>query len=147
MLTAAEAASAAAGVVKEAMSQGGKAPAKGTFVLATVQGDIHDIGKNIVGLLLENYGFEVIDLGRDVAPERVLEAVRAHHAPLVGLSALMTTTVPAMKRTIALLREQAPACKVIVGGAVLTPEYARQIGAYGYGKDAMETVRWAEKNI
>ncbi len=147
LLTAAEAASAAAGVVKEAMSQGGKAPAKGTFVLATVQGDIHDIGKNIVGLLLENYGFEVIDLGRDVAPERVLEAVRAHHAPLVGLSALMTTTVPAMERTIALLREQAPACKVIVGGAVLTPEYARQIGADGYGKDAMETVRWAEKNI
>ena len=147
LLTAAEAASAAAGVVKEAMSTGEKAPAKGVFVLATVQGDIHDIGKNIVGLLLENYGFDVIDLGRDVAPEAVLEAVEAHRAPLVGLSALMTTTVPAMEATIRLLRDKAPHCKIIVGGAVLTPEYAAQIGANGYGKDAMETVRWAEEQL
>ena len=147
LLTAAEAASAAAGVVKEAMSTGEKAPAKGVFVLATVQGDIHDIGKNIVGLLLENYGFDVIDLGRDVAPEAVLEAVNRHRAPLVGLSALMTTTVPAMEATIRLLRDQAPHCKVIVGGAVLTPEYAAAIGADGYGKDAMETVRWAEQQL
>ena len=147
LLTAAEAASAAAGVVKEVLSQGEKAPAKATFVLATVKGDIHDIGKNIVGLLLENYGFEVIDLGRDVAPETVLEAVQKHSAPLVGLSALMTTTVPAMEETIALLRAKAPSCKVIVGGAVLTPEYAQQIGADGYGKDAMETVRWAEQLV
>ncbi len=147
LLMAAEAASAAAGVVKEAMSRGEKPATKGVFVLGTVQGDIHDIGKNIVGLLLENYGFEVIDLGRDVAPETVLEAVQTHQATLVGLSALMTTTVPVMEETIRLLREKAPACKVIVGGAVLTPEYAAQIGADGYGKDAMEAVRWAEMNI
>lgn len=147
LLMAAEAAQVVAEQVKAAMSGGEKAPAKATFVLATVQGDIHDIGKNIVGLLLDNYGFDVVDLGRDVAPEAILDAVREHRAPLVGLSALMTTTVPAMEATIRLLKEQAPWCKVIVGGAVLTPEYAAQIGADGYGKDAMETVRWAEKEI
>ena len=147
LLMAAEAAQVVAAQVKSAMSGGEKVPAKATFVLATVQGDIHDIGKNIVGLLLENYGFEVVDLGRDVAPEDVLQAVADHRAPLVGLSALMTTTVPAMEATIRLLKAEAPWCKVIVGGAVLTPEYAAQIGADGYGKDAMETVRWAEKGI
>ena len=147
LLMAAEAAQAVAAQVKTAMSGGDRPPSRGVFVLATVQGDIHDIGKNIVGLLLDNYGFEVVDLGRDVSPDTVLQAVLEHHAPLVGLSALMTTTVPAMESTIRLLKEQAPACKVIVGGAVLTPEYAAQIGADGYGKDAMETVRWAEKEV
>jgi len=147
LLMAAEAAQVVAEQVKAAMSGGEKAPAKATFVLATVQGDIHDIGKNIVGLLLDNYGFEVIDLGRDVAPDAILQAVQKHRAPLVGLSALMTTTVPAMETTIRLLKAEAPWCKVIVGGAVLTPEYAAQIGADGYGKDAMETVRWAEKEV
>ena len=147
LLMAAEAAQVVAEQVKAAMSGGEKTPAKATFVLATVQGDIHDIGKNIVGLLLDNYGFDVVDLGRDVAPEAILDAVREHRAPLVGLSALMTTTVPAMEATIRLLKAEAPWCKVIVGGAVLTPEYAAQIGADGYGKDAMETVRWAEKEI
>ena len=146
LLMAAEAAAVVAEQVKAAMNTGEKAPAKATFVLATVAGDIHDIGKNIVGLLLENYGFAVIDLGRDVPPEAVVRAVAEHHAPLVGLSALMTTTVPAMEATIALLREKTPWCKVMVGGAVLTPEYAAQIGADGYGKDAMEAVRWAQQN-
>ncbi len=147
LLMAAEAAAVVAERVKAAMSTGEKATAKATFVLATVEGDIHDIGKNIVGLLLENYGFEVVDLGRDVPPKAVVQAVIDHHAPLVGLSALMTTTVPAMEATIRLLREQTPWCKVIVGGAVLTQEYAAQIGADGYGKDAMETVRWAQRMV
>ena len=147
LLMAAEAAAVVAERVKAAMSTGEKATAKATFVLATVEGDIHDIGKNIVGLLLENYGFDVVDLGRDVPPKAVVQAVIDHHAPLVGLSALMTTTVPAMEATIRLLREQTPWCKVIVGGAVLTQEYAAQIGADGYGKDAMETVRWAQRMV
>ena len=142
LLISAEAASAAFGEIKKTLpaGEGGKGP----FVLATVKGDIHDIGKNIVGLLLENYGFAVIDLGKDVPPEAILQAVKEHHAPLVGLSALMTTTVPAMEETVRLLAKEVPACKVIVGGAVLTEEYARSMGAHGYGKDAMETVRLAE---
>jgi 5-methyltetrahydrofolate--homocysteine methyltransferase len=114
-------------------------------VLATVKGDIHDIGKNIVKLLLENYGFRVIDLGRDVAPATVLDAVLQAHAPLAALSALMTTTVPAMADTIALIHEKAPFCRVIVGGAVLNPEYAASIHADAYGKDAMSSVRYAEQ--
>ena len=114
-------------------------------MIATVQGDIHDIGKNIVKLLLENYGFAVTDLGRDVAPETVVEAVQRLHAPLAGLSALMTTTVPAMEETIRLLRLGAPWCKVVVGGAVLTQESADRLGADKYAKDAMETVRYAEE--
>ena len=113
-------------------------------VLATVKGDIHDIGKNIVKLLLENYGFAVTDLGRDVSPECVVDEVIRLHAPLVGLSALMTTTVPAMEETIRALRAAAPWCKIVVGGAVLTAEYAATIGADRYAKDAMETVRYAE---
>ena len=114
-------------------------------VLATVHGDIHDIGKNIVRLLLENYGFAVTDLGRDVPPERVLAAARDTGAPLVGLSALMTTTVPAMEETIRLLHREAPGVRVVVGGAVLTQEYADLIGADHYARDAMETVRYAER--
>jgi len=119
-------------------------------VLATVKGDVHDIGKNIVRLLLENYGYDVSDLGRDVPPEKIADEAVRLHAPLVGLSALMTTTVPAMEETIRLLRERAPWCKVVVGGAVLTKEYADSIGADKYAKDAMETVRYAgeiEKEI
>ena len=114
------------------------------FVLATVKGDIHDIGKNIVKLLLENYGFDVHDLGRDVPPEVIADEAVRLNAPIVGLSALMTTTVPAMEETIALLRKKAPWCKVIVGGAVLNEEYATAIGADKYASDAMETVRYAE---
>ena len=132
------------------MSGGDKSDDKGVFVIATVQGDIHDIGKNIVKLLLENYGFNVVDLGKDVPPEKIVETVVKLHAPLAGLSALMTTTVPAMEETIKLLRKEAPWCKTVVGGAVLTEEYANKIGADKYAKDAMETVRYAEeitKNI
>ena len=118
---------------------------KGTIILATVEGDIHDIGKNIVKLLLENYGFNVIDLGKDVKPQIVVDSALYANAKLVGLSALMTTTVPAMERTIKLLNEKVPGCKVVVGGAVLTEKYAKNIGADCYAKDAMETVRYAEK--
>ena len=109
-----------------------------------VKGDVHDIGKNIVKLLLENYGYEVTDLGRDVPPEAVCEAAVRLGAPLVALSALMTTTVPAMEETIRALRVAAPACKVMVGGAVLTADYAAAIGADHYAADAMEAVRYAE---
>lgn len=118
---------------------------RGTFVIATVHGDIHDIGKNIVKLILENYGFDVHDLGKDVPPEKIVETVLELHAPIVGLSALMTTTVPAMEETIKQLRQKAPWTKVIVGGAVLTQEYADRIGADFYAKDAMETVRYANQ--
>ena len=145
LLMAAEAAGAAFEPIKAAMVQGEQTSKKGTFVLATVEGDIHDIGKNIVKLLMENYGYEVVDLGRDVAPDVVVDAVREHKAPLVGLSALMTTTVPAMEATIRLLREQCPDCKIVVGGAVLTAEYAAKIGADKYAADAMATVRYAEE--
>ena len=123
---------------------GDTAANKYPVVIATVHGDIHDIGKNIVKLLLENYSFQVIDLGKDVAPQDILDAVIAHHAPAAGLSALMTTTVPAMQETIALLKEKAPWCKVVVGGAVLNQEYADRIGADRYAKDAMETIRYAD---
>ena len=115
------------------------------IVLATVKGDIHDIGKNIVKTLLENYGFDVVDLGRDVAPEKVLSAAKETGAPIVGLSALMTTTVSSMEETITLLKKELPTVKIMVGGAVLTAEYAQKIGADGYAKDGMGAVRYVEK--
>lgn len=145
LLMSAEAAKAAFEVVKGFMAEGEKSAGQGTFVLATVHGDIHDIGKNIVKLLLENYGFDVVDLGKDVPPEVVVERVVSLHAPLVGLSALMTTTVPAMEKTLSLLKQQAPWCHTVVGGAVLTRDYAEKIGADHYAKDAMETVRYAQR--
>ena len=117
------------------------------IVIATVKGDVHDIGKNIVKLLLENNGFDVTDLGKDVYPEDVLEAVTRLHADVCGLSALMTTTVPAMEDTIKLIHEKAPWCRVMVGGAVLTQEYADKIGADAYSKDAMGSVRYVESLI
>ncbi len=148
LMMSAEAAEAAFREIKaKAAGQAEGQASKGKVVIATVKGDIHDIGKNIVRLLLENYGFEVTDLGKDVAPETVLEAVERLHAPVCGLSALMTTTVPAMAETVRLLHEKAPWCRVMVGGAVLTEEYAREIGANGYGKDAMAAVRLAERFI
>lgn len=143
LLMSAEAAKAAFEEIKQCMPSNNGSE-KCAFILATVKGDIHDIGKNIVKLLLENYGFAVTDLGRDVPPETIVEKAVALHAPLVGLSALMTTTVPAMEETIRQLREKAPWCKVVVGGAVLNQEYADAIGADKYAKDAMETVRYAE---
>lgn len=144
LLMSAEAAKAAFDRIKANFPKG-NATDKCPVVLATVQGDIHDIGKNIVKLLLENYGFPVTDLGKDVAPETVVEAVVKLHAPLAGLSALMTTTVPAMEETIRQLREKAPWCRTVVGGAVLNRQYAQSIGADRYAADAMETVRYAEE--
>ncbi len=146
LLMSAEAARCAFDEIKKAMeaSKSTRTP-KCPVVIATVRGDIHDIGKNIVRLLLENYGFAVTDLGKDVPPEEVVDAVVRLHAPVVGLSALMTTTVPAMEETIRQLRERVPFCKVVVGGAVLNREYADRIGADKYAGDAMETVRYAEE--
>ena len=143
LLMSAEAAKAAFEVVKANMPAGQK-NARATIVIATVKGDIHDIGKNIVKLLLENYGFCVVDLGRDVAPSAIVDKVVELRAPVVALSALMTTTVPAMEETIKLLRAEAPFAKIIVGGAVLTQEYADMIGADAYAKDAMSAVRYVE---
>ena len=146
LLMSAEAAKAAFSVLKERIAESGEAAEKKEkVVLATVKGDIHDIGKNIVKVLLENYGFEVIDLGKDVPPERILEAVRAQDIRLAGLSALMTTTVVSMEETIRLLKKEAPKCRVMVGGAVLNQEYADMIGADFYGKDAMQSVYYAQK--
>ena len=142
LLMAAEAASAAFEEIKRV--QKGSDTVRFPVVLATVKGDIHDIGKNIVKLLLENYGFAVLDLGRDVPPERVVAEVKRSGAPLVGLSALMTTTVPAMEETVRLLHAECPNTRVMVGGAVLTPEYAAAIGADHYARDAMAGVRYAE---
>ncbi len=144
LLMSAEAAKAAFAVMKEKMEKDGQAQEKrGKVILATVKGDIHDIGKNIVKVLLENYSFDVIDLGRDVAPERIVACAVAEHVPVVGLSALMTTTVPAMEETIRQLRAQAPDVKIMVGGAVLTEDYAAAIGADAYCKDAMASVNFA----
>lgn len=135
-------------VIKENMIKSDSKPvSKGKIVLATVKGDIHDIGKNIVKVLLENYGYTVIDLGKDVDYQAVVDAAIEHKAKLVGLSALMTTTLVSMEETIKLLRENNVDCKVVVGGAVLTPEYAGQIGADYYAKDAKETVDIARKVI
>lgn len=146
LLMSADAASRAFEVIKAKMkAAGGESVKKGTLALATVKGDIHDIGKNIVKVILENYGFDVIDLGKDVPPETVLQTVVENDLKLCGLSALMTSTVPAMEETIKLLNREAPWCKVVVGGAVLTQEYADMIGADKYAKDAMETVRYAEE--
>ncbi len=144
LLMSAEAAKYAFEEIKARMSSGG-GKSRCAFVIATVRGDIHDIGKNIVKLLLENYGFNVSDLGKDVPPEIIVDETVRLHAPLVGLSALMTTTVPAMEETIRQLREKAPWAKVVVGGAVMTREYAESIGADRYAKDAMDTVRYAEE--
>ncbi len=146
LLMSAEAAKSAFEVIKVGLG-GKKTETKGDFIIATVKGDVHDIGKNIVKLLLENYGFRVTDLGKDVPPEKIVEKTIELGAPLVGLSALMTTTVPAMEETIRLLREKAPFCKIVVGGAVLTKEYADKIGADRYAKDALDTVRYAEEVI
>ncbi len=141
LLMSADAAKASFAVVQERMAAEGNAQEKrGKVILATVKGDIHDIGKNIVKVLLESYSFDVIDLGRDVAPETIVEAAVAEHIPVVGLSALMTTTVPSMEETIKQLREKAPWVKIMVGGAVLTKEYAESIGADAYCKDAMASV-------
>lgn len=146
LLMSADAAKSSFAVLKEELEKnGGEEKEKEKVILATVKGDIHDIGKNIVKVLLENYSFEVIDLGKDVAPECIIETVLEKEVKLVGLSALMTTTVVSMEETIRQLREKAPDCKVMVGGAVLNQEYADMIGADFYGKDAMQSVYYAQK--
>lgn len=148
LLMSAEAAGAAFEVLKAEMQKNGQTQEKkGKVILATVKGDIHDIGKNIVKVLLENYSYQVIDLGRDVSPEVITGQAIAEHVPVVGLSALMTTTVPSMEATIRMLREKAPWVKIMVGGAVLTREYAETIGADCYCKDAMASVNFAESVI
>jgi len=148
LILSAGAATACFDVIKDKMRRENSAPAsKGNIVLATVKGDIHDIGKNIVKVLLENYGYNVIDLGKDVDYQKVVDAAAAYKAELVGLSALMTTTLVSMEETIKLLRKNHVPAKVVVGGAVLTPEYAKQIGADFYAKDARETVEIAKKVI
>ena len=145
LLMSAEAAGAAFEALKAGMKGDRGSEYPGKIVIATVKGDIHDIGKNIVRTLLENYGFDVTDLGKDVPPEAVLEAASKEGVRLVGLSALMTTTVAAMAETIKLLQSKLPGIKIMVGGAVLNEEYAEQIGADFYGKDAMASVRYAKE--
>ena len=146
LLMSADAAKIAFAVIKDVLaSSGQEEEKKEKIILATVKGDIHDIGKNIVKVLLENYGFDVIDLGKDVPPEAIVEKAVKENVTLVGLSALMTTTVVSMEETIKLLREKKPDCKVMVGGAVLNQDYADMIGADFYGKDAMQSVHYAQK--
>ncbi|MBR2742804.1 MAG: homocysteine S-methyltransferase family protein [Clostridia bacterium] len=147
LIMSAETVKGAFSVIKEKMSASGETGAsRGRIVLATVKGDIHDIGKNIVKVVLENYGFDVLDLGRDVDPETIVEAVKRENIRLLGLSALMTTTVVSMEETIKRLREEgADFCRVMVGGAVLTAEYAEKVGADFYARDAMESVRFAKE--
>ena len=143
LLMSAEAAKSAFAVIKESMA-GQPQEIKAKVILATVKGDIHDIGKNIVKVMLENYGYDVIDLGKDVPPETIVDTAIQENVTLVGLSALMTTTVVSMEETIRQLRERKPDCRVMVGGAVMTQEYADAIGADFYGKDAMASVRYAD---
>ena len=148
LIQAAGAAQAAFEVLRTHLAKSdGESVSRGTIILATVKGDIHDIGKNIVRVLLENYGYRVIDLGKDVEPAAVVRAAQEHNAPLVGLSALMTTTLKSMEETVDLLHREGVPCKVMVGGAVLTPGYAEQIGADFYAKDAKQSVDIARKVI
>ncbi|MCF0144864.1 MAG: cobalamin B12-binding domain-containing protein [Firmicutes bacterium] len=146
MMQSAQAAQAGFDVIKKHMDDSGeKGESQGDVVIATVKGDVHDIGKNIVKVIMENYGFNMIDLGRDVPVEDVVKAVVDGNVKLVGLSALMTTTLASMKETIAAVKAAAPDCKVMVGGAVLTEDYAAEIGADFYCKDAMKSVEAAQK--
>ncbi len=145
LILSANAAQGCFGVIKESMANSGEQISKGKIVIATVKGDIHDIGKNIVKTLLENYGYTVIDLGKDVPEQAVVDAAIEHNVKLVGLSALMTTTLGAMENTVKLIREKQLDCKIVVGGAVLTADYAEKIGADFYAKDAKETVDIAKK--
>ena len=145
LLVSADAAKAGFEILKQSIATGASTEKGEPIVVCTVKGDIHDIGKNIVKVLLENYGYNVIDLGKDVPPETVLQAAKEHDAKLVGLSALMTTTVGAMEDTIKLLHRDLPDCKIMVGGAVMTAEYARTIGADFYGANAVASVNYANE--
>ncbi len=146
MMQATDAAQAGFKVIKESLdSSGRQSVSKGKVIIATVKGDIHDIGKNIVKTIMENFGYEMIDLGKDVPPEDVVSAVLKEDIRLVGLSALMTTTLKSMEDTIKAVKDAKPDCKVMVGGAVLTEGYARKIGADYYCKDAMQSVEAARE--
>lgn len=145
LLVSADAAKAGFEILKQSIAKGVSTEKGDPIVICTVKGDIHDIGKNIVKVLLENYGYQVIDLGKDVPPEEVVKAAREHDARLVGLSALMTTTVGSMEETIRQLRQALPDCRVMVGGAVMTEEYARTIGADFYGANAVASVHYANQ--
>ena len=116
-----------------------------TIIIATVEGDIHDIGKNLVALMLKNYGFRVIDLGKDVPKETIIQAAKEHNAQMIALSALMTTTMQQMRHVITYAKEQGVSAKFIIGGAVITQDYADEIGADGYSKDAADAVRVAKR--
>lgn len=144
LLMSAEAAKSAFEVIKSA-SKRSKIDGRLKIVLATVKGDIHDIGKNIVKLILENYGYDVLDLGKDVPPEKIVDEAKRIGADVVGLSALMTTTLPAMEESVGLVKKELPECKIMVGGAVLTDDYAESIGADFYAIDAMAAVRWLDE--
>ncbi|MBR6708041.1 MAG: cobalamin-dependent protein, partial [Clostridia bacterium] len=143
LIAAADAAGAGFSVIRAAAPAAGQN--RGEILLATVKGDIHDIGKNIVGMLLENYGYTVIDLGRDVDPAEIVRVTLERGIKLVGLSALMTTTVKAMQETISALHTAGANCRVMVGGAVLNPEYADMVGADFYARDAAEAAHIAAK--
>lgn len=129
----------------EPMLERGDTEKKATIVIATVEGDIHDIGKNLVALMLRNYGYRVIDLGKDVPAERIVETAVAEHAKIIGLSALMTTTMMRMKEVVELVKEKGADCMVMIGGAAITESFAEEIGADGYSKDAAECVKLAER--
>ena len=145
LLGAAQAAQAVFSVIRDSLAaKGGEPVKKGRIVIATVKGDIHDIGKNIVRTVLENYGYDVLDLGRDVPPETVVDAVVKENIRLVGLSALMTTTLPSMEETVRQLHTLPNPPSIMVGGAVVTPEYAQNMGAF-YAKDARASVEIAKK--
>ena len=144
VMMSAEAMQAAFKVIKEMLPEAATA-AKGTLILGTVQGDIHDLGKNIVSALLENSGYRVIDLGKDVAPEAFLSAIEEHHADLVGLCSLMTTTLPELEKTVSLVKEKCPAVSILTGGAVVTKDYAASIGADAYCKDGIAAIKEADR--
>lgn len=146
LLTASRTAQKAFDVVKEKISESGqKGPSKGTVIIATVKGDVHDIGKNIARVVMDNYGYEIIDMGKDITPEEICDKVMETGAKLVGLSALMTTTLPNMEKTVSLIKEKAPDCLIMAGGAVVTEEYVKRIGADFYVEDAQSSARACEK--
>ena len=148
LMTSSQAAKAGFDVIKKISDKNdSKISGSKKIILATVKGDIHDIGKNIVKMVLENYGFDVIDLGKDVSPQAILDTARTENVSLVGLSALMTTTVPSMRETIEVLHNELENCKVIVGGAVLTEDYAKKINADFYAKDATATAKIAQEHF
>ena len=138
---------AAVEVLEPYLRQDGGGKSAGTVVIATVEGDIHDIGKNLVALMLKNHGFEVVDMGKDVSAEQVIEKAKSADADLIALSALMTTTMRAMADVVELKNKEGLRTKIIIGGAVTTPEYATEIGADGYAKDAQEAVTVAKKLV